>query len=268
MWKKLIACAMAAFMAMAPQTIYAEPAENDDNQKNASKDTGNDMLFYVAGVKDGSLTIEYMDRDNHSIHYNIEYPYDASTGEIEINGFKAKVDEIFNPKIEVKHTGTVFTTAGSIGDLNSMPDFNSGAYSDSSKNVYYPGYTGQCTWFVAGRFYELYGYKAGFTGNGSECAGQLVRTYPDKFELSTSPAPGAIFSCTRFNHVGVVVGFDGQNITIQEGNINGLNDIYGARHPMNLAVNDWHTKTQPFGEFMAYTGAVFAVPKAGTFTPK
>ena len=36
-----------------------------------------------------------------------------------------------------------------------------------------------------GRFYELYVYSPGFTGNGNQCMDQLVAAHPDKFEKST-----------------------------------------------------------------------------------
>ena len=53
-------------------------------------------------------------------------------------------------------------------------------------NNYYSqfGLYGQCTWFAWGRFYELYGYSPGFTGDGTQCVDQLVAAHPDKFVKS------------------------------------------------------------------------------------
>lgn len=51
-----------------------------------------------------------------------------------------------------------------------------------TKNPYaQAGLYGQCTWFAWGRFYELYGYDPGFSGDGSSCVKELVAAYPDKF---------------------------------------------------------------------------------------
>ena len=35
---------------------------------------------------------------------------------------------------------------------------------------------------LGGRFYELYGYDPGFSGDGSSCVKELVEAHPDKFE--------------------------------------------------------------------------------------
>lgn len=40
---------------------------------------------------------------------------------------------------------------------------------------------------LGGRFYELYGYDPGFSGDGSSCVKELVAAHPDKFERSSSP---------------------------------------------------------------------------------
>ena len=64
---------------------------------------------------------------------------------------------------------------------------------------------GQCTWFAWGRFYELYGYDPGFTGNGWDCVDELLKAHPNKFERSSTPKVGAVFSGIGKNHVGIVV---------------------------------------------------------------
>ena len=102
---------------------------------------------------------------------------------------------------------------------------------------------GQCTWFAWGRFYELYGYDPGFRGDGWNCAKQLVNVHPDLFELSSNPQVGSIFSCIGRNHVGIVVGWDGANITIQEGNLDGKTNTF------NQAKSDWQTVTYEINEF-------------------
>lgn len=75
----------------------------------------------------------------------------------------------------------------SFGTFRLEPNFDNhlawGNNNPYSRNKLY----GQCTWFAWGRFYELYGYSPGFTGDGWNCAKQLVNAHPDLFELSSSP---------------------------------------------------------------------------------
>lgn len=126
-----------------------------------------------------------------------------------------------------------------------------------TKNPYArAGLYGQCTWFAWGRFYELYGYDPGFTGNGWDCVNQLVASYPDLFEKSLSPKPGSVFSGIGVNHVGIVINVDGDYVTIQEGNLDGkTNTFLGAK-------TDWHTVTYTLNQLRSYyRGVVFANPK-------
>ena len=114
---------------------------------------------------------------------------------------------------------------------------------------------GQCTWFAWGRFYEIYGYSPGFIGDGWKCVDQLLQAHPDKFVKSNEPAVGAVFSCVGRNHVGIVIGWDGENITIQEGNLDGVTNTFAD------AKKDWHTATYSLDEFrIKCKGVVFANP--------
>lgn len=115
---------------------------------------------------------------------------------------------------------------------------------------------GQCTWFAWGRFYEIYGYSPGFIGDGWKCVDQLLQAHPDKFIKSDDPAVGAVFSCVGRNHVGIVIGWDGKNITIQEGNLDGVTNTFAD------AKKDWHTVTYPLDQFRTKCkGVIFANPK-------
>ena len=55
--------------------------------------------------------------------------------------------------------------------------------------------------------------------NSNQCVDQLVAAHPDKFEKSNTPKAGAVFFGARQNHVGIMIAWDGTNITVQEGNI-------------------------------------------------
>lgn len=113
---------------------------------------------------------------------------------------------------------------------------------------------GQCTWFAWHRFFEIYGYEAGFNGNGYETAGQLVASHPDKFYLSSEPKAGAVFS--YMNHTGLILEVKDGMVTIQDGNYDGYtNSIWEE------AISDWQTRTIPISEMSGY-GAVYACPNA------
>ena len=161
-----------------------------------------------------------------------------------------------------KKPGSPSGTGGgaSNGDYG-KPNFNN---KDAwiNKNPFAANWMGQCIWFAWGRFYEIYGYSPGFTGNGNECARQLVAAHPDKFVLSTTkPKAGAIFSCRGKNHVGMVIGYDGTNITIQDGNYDGRNNSFEE------AKKDWREYTYNLSDYINNTyygchGSIeFANPK-------
>ena len=118
------------------------------------------------------------------------------------------------------------------------------------------GLYGQCTWFAWGRFYELYGYDPGFTGNGWDCVDELLAAHRDKFERADSPKAGAVFSGIGKNHVGIVLKVEGENITIQDGNYDGKTNTFEE------AKTDWRTNTYTLSELRRrYGGIVFANPK-------
>lgn len=115
---------------------------------------------------------------------------------------------------------------------------------------------GQCTWFAWGRFYELYGYDPGFTGNGWDCVDELLKAHPDKFERAITPKAGAVFSGIGKNHVGIVLKVDGNSITIQDGNYDGITNTFED------AKKDWQTNTYTLDYYRSRMGGiVFANPK-------
>lgn len=73
---------------------------------------------------------------------------------------------------------------------------------------------GQYTWFAWERFYEIHSYRPGLIGDGWKCAKQVINAHPDKFKISATPAVDTIFSFIGPNHVDIVIGGNGTNITI------------------------------------------------------
>ncbi|MBM6931055.1 CHAP domain-containing protein [[Clostridium] spiroforme] len=102
-------------------------------------------------------------------------------------------------------------------------------------------------------------FKLTYT-DGWECAKQLVNAHPDKFKLSKTPAVGSIFSCIGRNHVGIVIGWDGTNITIQDGNLD------GKTNSLAKAKKDWQIVTYTLEQFQSIcNGVMFATPYINNF---
>lgn len=114
------------------------------------------------------------------------------------------------------------------------------SYSMSIKDILYnleyktdnfggpPIMTHQCTQFAATWFYDVHNFAA-LRGNGDMMAYNIVKdcgsdsSCPVKFELSNTPAPGAVLSVSP-NHVAVIdeVKSDG-SVVISQGNVKGGN---------------------------------------------
>ena len=147
--------------------------------------------------------------------YNAQQFSDMKKQELNVSGYG---DPLYVDHV-MRYVGITFR-----GGTN--PNFNN-LEAWVTKNPYArAGLYGQCTWFAWGRFYELYGYDPGFTGNGWDCVDELLKAHPDKFERSTTPKAGAIFSGIGKNHVGIVLSYDGTNITIQDGNYDGKTNTF------------------------------------------
>lgn len=121
-----------------------------------------------------------------------------------------------------------------------------------------PFQAGQCTWFAWSRFYQVYGFDSGARGNGKTNAAEIVKAHPDKFQLSSTPAAGAVFSMEKntvmpeYGHVGFVEAFDGEYLWISEGNVSFSDTDTG---------NIWIHKVK-WSEFQKqYPDVVFAVPE-------
>ena len=177
--------------------------------------------------------------------YNAQQFSDMKKQELNVSGYG---DPLYVDHV-MRYVGITFR-GGTNPNFNNMEAW-------VIKNPYArAGLYGQCTWFAWGRFYELYGYDPGFTGNGWDCVDQLVRAHPDKFERSSTPKAGAVFSGIGQNHVGIVLSYDGTNITIQDGNYDGKTNTFED------AKSDWKTVTYTLDEYrIRLGGVVFANPK-------
>lgn len=110
------------------------------------------------------------------------------------------------------------------------------------------GYYGQCTWFAWGRFYEIYGYSPGFTGDGWNCVDQLVAAHPDTFVKSMMPSPGAIFSGIGRNHVAIVLEVYYKGVKV------------GINSDTSTSDNADSNVTNSYDNNVRTTGAIGAIP--------
>ena len=178
----------------------------------------------------------------------------------EFNSLDRNIDEDHNFKGAVTKVEKISSEGCSVGSIEGMPNFSN---EEVWKGLNPYSCMGQCTWFAWGRFYEIYGYDPGFRGDGYQCAEQLVNAHPDKFELSSRPKAGAVGSSDKLhNHVWIVTGVDGDNITIHEGNLSGYNGDILACDPWEYAKDDWQEKTYTWSELKrTYGNMTFANPK-------
>ena len=177
---------------------------------------------------------------------------ESSTSSNESTTTPATTENVDKATSKKKLQGGILSTVPSV---LSYPNFNTTA-GWTSLNPYYSANMGQCTWFAWGRFYEIYGYSPGFTGNGYQCVSQLLSKHSDKFTLSSTPKIGAIFSSdAENNHVGIVTNIQGNAITIQEGNLDGESNDWAT------AIKDWREVTVTLSTLQNWYGAItFANP--------
>lgn len=222
---------------------------NYDNYTNIMNEASNEMSSLKAQINQLLESIS----DSYTSSIVVVPPtslVSTTTSISSINEISSSLSGSFDLKNTVVRSGA--------GNFNMEPDFsNTAAW--ISENPYAANYMGQCTWFAWGRFYEIYGYSPGFTGNGYQCVGQLLNAHGDKFYKSDTPVAGSVFSTNGVNrnHVGLIIAVDGDKITVQDGNYDGHNNGW------DTAQSDWNTYTTTLSEFQAKMGGgvVFANPK-------
>lgn len=114
-------------------------------------------------------------------------------------------------------------------------------------------YYWQCTTFAYARFYEVYGYFSGASGNGCLHAQEIVKAHPTWFRITYYPTPGATFSVagsdkSHWGHVGFVEACDNQYIWVSEGNV-GVRG--GIRFNYKMTIQEF---------FKKYPNVIFASP--------
>lgn len=107
---------------------------------------------------------------------------------------------------------------------------------------------GQCTGFVWSRVYDQTGLNIPMP-NGNQMARALADEYPDLYELSSKPAPGAVASCALFNHVFYVEAVSEDGIWVSDGNA----DFKGS-----LRINHFYSWDNWYKNTMSK--ALYAVP--------
>ena len=188
-----------------------------------------------------------------------------SEGDTRLYLYNSK-DEFINPAVFVSSGSGLFSGLGEGTVIPGMedfaPDFSNRkvwlGYKDGGINPYGDAYMGQCTWFAWGLFYQHCGFDPGFRGNGSSCASEAYHSLKEQgWTFSRSPSPGAVFSTTNFNHVGIVAGvLDGDTMIIVEGNFNHRNDTFAEF----ISLPDWAMRTVSVHYYKKGVGYVFCNP--------
>ena len=170
----------------------------------------------------------------------------------------------------------IFMSAGL--DNIEPPDFTNDAawrsYEDPDiigDNEYGVSLYGQCTWFAEGMFIQTYGYPMGFTANGNNVAENLVKEFPDFFELSEEPVAGAIFSKgvgAEYGHTGMIMSAsDDGKITIVHGNVKRGQGNNLTSESFLEAMTDWEIAEVDISYFASHYGEsypyLFANPLEG-----
>ncbi|MBR0418181.1 MAG: CHAP domain-containing protein [Erysipelotrichaceae bacterium] len=152
-----------------------------------------------------------------------------------------------------------------IGMEDFAPDFSDTrvwyGYDDGGINPYGDDHMGQCTWFAWGLFYQHYGFDPGFRGKGENSAYQTYQNLKDQgWTFSRSPSPGAVFSTTNFNHVGIVAGvIDEDTMIIVEANFNHKNDTFKEF----ISLPDWAMRVVSTKQYKPGVGFIYCNPPQG-----
>lgn len=116
-------------------------------------------------------------------------------------------------------------------DPNAHTELWAAIRKDAAGHFALTGWGRWCTDFAHWMFWNWYGKDCG-GGNGLEMAENTAAKYPDEFELSRYPAPGALFSAWggyTTNHVGFVVRVEGDTIWTCDGNTSWGGSANGIR---------------------------------------
>lgn len=101
---------------------------------------------------------------------------------------------------------------------NDTTSININHPSYKSNNPFYPKFNGQCTWFAWSRANQLLGVK--LPTRDAKYWAELARQMGFKVGYTPSKNSVMVQTGSLYGHVAYVEGWDGENITISEGNSN------------------------------------------------
>lgn len=235
--------------------------EEEEYQENYTVQVGN-IVAHVSYDMDNFKTDKIDNCVNNLIGTDyIDYKSSVGTSEMEVKTFDEESARVFVDNLiqnyfmgYMMNRGIYEYGEGYSGIIDSngwnyhqaISSTNSGmaalfwSYSLSIKDILYnleyktdnfggpPIMTHQCTQFAATWFYDVHGFAA-LRGNGDMMAYNIVKdcgnesSCPVKFELSNTPAPGAVLSVSP-NHVAVIDEVKGDgSVVISQGNVKGGN---------------------------------------------
>lgn len=140
--------------------------------------------------------------------------------------------------------GSASSTSGYIPNGNNQsPSLSSDAYTTLNPFAQ-SGYTGQCTWYVWGRVYELYKIKLPFLHDARTWSTEAATTAG--YTVSDTPKSGciAVWDGGKAGHVAFVENVSGDNVTITEANYSQRDQYNGYKilTKEGMAARDGHVK--------------------------
>lgn len=263
-----------------PEENNSKPSEPSKPMEDSKDPTPIDSGLTIIDISDNQLDFDVMPDFDPSIIGpapanpllpGTPEPMDTASNQQQLVDAWASVPSVSTPtltqSIKVRQLTKKENRRLKIGDLGFimlLPNYeDTFAWKKAASPYNTPLLWGQCTWFAWGRFYDLYGYSPGFSGNGYECVSQLLSVHGDKFSFSKTPASGAVFSSdVAHNHVGIVLEYDEEKdlLTIQEGNLDGISNAN-----WDEAIADYRTLRLSSSDMRTLYGDVtYAIPKENT----
>lgn len=168
-----------------------------------------------------SMYEDYMDwcKDNYSYiaEFNKTKKVSEGTDTYFSNDQLDMIEMLYQSDFFTEFLGSDFKTrTPTYGKIEIPLDLNTEHF--NSKNALTnSGFKGQCTWFSYGRALQVSGKKMP-TGNAQTW---ITSAISDGYETGTQPSYNSVvvLSSKRFGHVAFVEAYDGETITISEGNV-------------------------------------------------
>lgn len=195
--------------------VLEQKVEETDDEGNTVESTIKVLVIT------NSMYEDYMDwcKDNYSYisDFNKTKKVSEGTGTYFSNDQLDMIEMLYQSDFFAEFLGTNFKTRTPTYGKTDVPlDLNTEHF-NSKNTLTTSGFKGQCTWFSFGRALQVSGKKMP-TGNAQTWINSAIAM---GYETGSQPSYNSVvvLSSDRFGHVAFVEAYDGETITISEGNI-------------------------------------------------